>query len=118
MHLNNEISDLENQERKEVYRILRQLTSRLARYADLLSIYHTIVGEYDFARAKAKLAVDINGEYPIVHDKAFVHLVNAYHPLLYLYNRRADKPTIPVSISLDESKRILVISGPNAGVKQ
>jgi DNA mismatch repair protein MutS2 len=75
------------------------------------------VGEYDFARAKAKFAVDVNGEYPIVHDKAFVHLVNAYHPLLYLYNKRADKPTIPVSISLDENKRILVISGPNAGGK-
>lgn len=117
MHLNNEISDLENQERKEVYRILRQLTSQLSKYADLLNIYHTIVGEYDFTRAKAKFAVDINGEFPLVHDKAFVHLVNAYHPLLYLYNRRADKPTIPVSISLDESKRILVISGPNAGGK-
>lgn len=117
MHLNNEISDLENQERKEVYRILRLLTSRLSQYAALLHIYHAVVGEYDFARAKAKFAIDINGEYPVVHDKAFVHLVNAYHPLLYLYNKNTDKPTIPVSISLDDSRRILVISGPNAGGK-
>ena len=117
MHLNNEISDLENQERKEVYRVLRLLTSRLSQYAALLNIYHAVVGEYDFARAKAKFAIDINGEYPVVHDKAFVHLVNAYHPLLYLYNKNTDKPTIPVSISLDDSRRILVISGPNAGGK-
>ncbi|MGC4232850.1 MAG: DNA mismatch repair protein MutS [Niabella sp.] len=117
MHLNNEISDLENQERKEVYRILRLLTSRLSQHAALLNVYHAVVGEYDFARAKAKFAIDINGEYPVVHDKAFVHLVNAYHPLLYLYNKNTDKPTIPVSISLDDSRRILVISGPNAGGK-
>ncbi|GAB3416734.1 endonuclease MutS2 [Niabella aquatica] len=117
MHLNNEISDLENQERKEVYRILRQLTSRLSQHAALLNIYYAVVGEYDFARAKAKFAIDINGEYPVVHDKAFVHLVNACHPLLYLYNKNTDKPTIPVSISLDENRRILVISGPNAGGK-
>ncbi|MCH5597879.1 DNA mismatch repair protein MutS [Niabella ginsengisoli] len=117
MHLNNEISDLENQERKEVYRILRQLTAKLSAYAPLLNVYHAVLGEYDFARAKAKFAADINGEYPVVHDKAFVHLVNAYHPLLYLYNRKTDKKTIPVSISLDESRRILVISGPNAGGK-
>ncbi|WP_346238551.1 endonuclease MutS2 [Niabella insulamsoli] len=117
MPLNNEIADLENQERKEVYRILRQLTARLSAHADLLHIYHAVLGEYDFARAKARFAIQINGEYPVVHDKAFVQLVQAYHPLLYLYNKKAGKETIPVSIQLDESRRILVISGPNAGGK-
>jgi DNA mismatch repair protein MutS2 len=117
MSLNNEVSDLENQERKEVYRILRQLTARLSSFAPLLNVYHAVLGEYDFIRAKAKFGIDINGEYPVVFDKAHVHLVNAYHPLLYIYNRRSQKPTIPVSISLNESRRILVISGPNAGGK-
>ena len=76
-----------------------------------------VVGEYDFIRAKAKLAADIQGEYPAVLDKAHVQLIQAYHPLLYLYNQKTKKPTIPVSITLDETKRILVISGPNAGGK-
>jgi DNA mismatch repair protein MutS2 len=117
IELNNQVHELENDERKEVYRILRELTGKLSVYAALLSTYHSIVGEYDFIRAKAKLAADIRGEFPVVHDKAGIHLVNAYHPLLYLYNQRSNKPTIPVTLTLDENKRILVISGPNAGGK-
>lgn len=117
IELNNAVFELENEERKEVYRILRQLTSRLSSYSDLLDTYHSIVGEYDFIRAKAKLALDVKGEFPAVVDKAHVHLVNAYHPLLFLYNQRSQKPTIPVTLTLDENKRVLVISGPNAGGK-
>jgi DNA mismatch repair protein MutS2 len=117
IQLNNEVTELENDERKEVYRILRELTSQLSSFAGLLGLYHTICGEYDFMRAKARLAVDIKGEYPVVVDRAHVQMVKAYHPLLYLYNQRSSKPTIPVDLTLDESKRILVISGPNAGGK-
>ncbi|SHE31249.1 endonuclease MutS2 [Flavisolibacter ginsengisoli] len=115
--LNNQLHELENAERKEVYRILKQLTKQLSAYSALLSVYHTVVGEYDFIRAKAAFAIDIKGEYPLVSDKALVHLVKACHPLLYLYNLRAGKPTIPVDLTLDEKNRVLVISGPNAGGK-
>ncbi len=117
VELNNEIYSLENEERKEVLRILRQLTAHLAVYAELLKTYYVVVGEYDFARAKAKFAIDINGEFPMVLDKAHIELKNAYHPLLYLYNKKSGKTTIPVSITLDDKSRILVISGPNAGGK-
>ncbi|MFL5774391.1 MAG: endonuclease MutS2 [Flavisolibacter sp.] len=117
MELNNLVYELEDAEKREVYRILKQLTKDLSVYADLLSTYHSIVGEYDFIRGKATFAADINGEYPVVTDKAHIHLVKACHPLLYLYNRRSGKPTIPVDISLDDKNRILVISGPNAGGK-
>lgn len=115
--LNNLIYELEHAEQREVYRILKELTGSIAVYASLLTSYHVVLGEYDFIRAKAKLATEVNGEYPVVQDKAHVHLVNAYHPLLLLYNKKSAKPTIPVSLTLDESKRILVISGPNAGGK-
>ncbi|MDF2187821.1 MutS2/Smr-associated SH3 domain-containing protein [Paraflavitalea sp. CAU 1676] len=117
IELNNEIFSLENEENREVYRILRELTAKLSVYAPLLKTYYDILGEYDFIRAKSKLAVDVNGNLPVLSDKAHVHLVQAYHPLLYLYNKRSQKPTMPVQVTLDEKNRILVISGPNAGGK-
>ncbi len=117
IELNNQVYELGNDERKEVYRILRELTHRLSVHASLLTAYYRVTGDYDFIRAKAKLALEVKGEYPVVDEKAGVHMVNAIHPLLYLYNQKSGKPTIPVHISLDENNRILVISGPNAGGK-
>jgi DNA mismatch repair protein MutS2 len=117
IELNNDVFSLEHEEKKEVYRILRELTARLSVYASLLKIYSDVLGEYDFIYAKAKLAIDVNGNYPLLVDKAHVHLVQAYHPLLYLYNKKNQKPTIPTNITLDERNRILVVSGPNAGGK-
>ncbi len=116
-HLNNDIFSLENEERREVYVILQQLTTKMRAYHSLLTIYHGIVGEYDFVRAKAMLALDYNGNLPALHDKSIIKLSNAVHPLLFIYNERLKKSTIPVNLSLDEKNRILVISGPNAGGK-
>lgn len=115
--LNNSIFSLENDEQKEVYRILRKLTRDISAYSSLLKTYHSMAGEYDFIRAKAKFAIEYNGNYPVVLDKAHAKLVQACHPLLYLYNKANNKPTIAVDINLNEKQRILVISGPNAGGK-
>jgi DNA mismatch repair protein MutS2 len=117
IELNNEIYSLENEERREVYRILQQLTAKLSMYAPLLKTWHQVLGEYDFINAKAKLALDMNGNFPMLQDKAHVQLIQAYHPLLYLYHQKSKKTTIPVDVMLDEKRRILVISGPNAGGK-
>ncbi|MFL5788660.1 MAG: endonuclease MutS2 [Flavisolibacter sp.] len=117
IELNNELYALENSERKEVYRILKELTKNLSVYASLLRTYHSIVGEYDFIRGKALLALDMNGDFPVVTDAAHVHLVKACHPLLLLYNQAANKKTVPVDVTLEDRNRILVISGPNAGGK-
>jgi len=117
IELNNDVFALENEEIKEVQKILRALTAKLSVYAPLLQQYIQIIGEYDFIRAKAKLAINMNANLPNVIDKALVQLIDAYHPLLYLYNKDSGKKTIPVSIHLDDKNRILVISGPNAGGK-
>ncbi len=115
--LNNEVFSLENEEIREVQRILRALTAKLSVYSSLLQGYLEVIGEYDFIKAKAKLALDMNGQLPELMDKAHLELKDAYHPLLFLYNKASGKKTIPVTITLDDKNRILVISGPNAGGK-
>jgi len=115
--LHNEIFSLEIKEGREVYKILQALTLKLSIYAPLLKTYHNVLGEFDFIKAKAKLAIDIDGNYPTLHDRAFLNLKKACHPLLYLYNKLSGKVTVPVNVTLDDAHRILVISGPNAGGK-
>lgn len=117
IQLNNDVFSLESEENKEVQRILRELTKRLSPYAELLKTHLQIIGEFDFVKAKAKLAIDMNGNLPNLIDKAIVEVKDAYHPLLYLYNKSNNKKTIPVSLSLNDKDRIIVISGPNAGGK-
>lgn len=117
IELNNDLFELEGEESREVYRILRNLTATLSVYATLLASYHHILGEFDFIRAKARLAVDMGGNLPQVSDHSQVKFTEGYHPLLYLFNKAHHKPTIPTSISLNDQQRILVISGPNAGGK-
>lgn len=117
IELNNDVYSLENDERKEVLRILRELTTRLSVYAPLLKTYHDVLGLFDFIRAKAKLAFDMHAHHPNIVDKAVLDLKEAYHPLLFLYNKSNNKHTTPISVKFDEDNRILIISGPNAGGK-
>jgi DNA mismatch repair protein MutS2 len=117
IELNNDVFSLENEERAEVQRILRALTARLSVHSPLLMRYHDILGEYDFIRAKARLGAEMGAVRPQLRERSGVHLIKAFHPLLLLYNRKSGKPVVPVTLTLDEKQRILVISGPNAGGK-
>jgi DNA mismatch repair protein MutS2 len=117
IELNNDVFNLEHEETREIHRILRALTAKMSVYAPLLTSYLAVAGEYDFIRGKAKLALDMNGQFPNLVDKAHLHLIDAYHPLLLLYHKASGKKTIPVTLTLDDKSRILVISGPNAGGK-
>ena len=117
IEINNEIFSLENDERDEEYRILKELTARLSVQSPLLKQYMEVLGEFDFIRAKAKFGLQLDAHLPKVVDSPGIKLVNAYHPLLLLYNKKLNKPVIPLDLTLDERNRILLISGPNAGGK-
>ena len=117
IELNNELYGLEQDEQREVQRVLRLLTATLSPYSALLLSYIQMVGIFDFIRSKAILAIDMNAHMPMVQNNATSELIDAYHPLLYLYNQVTGKKTIPVNLQLDDEARILIISGPNAGGK-
>jgi DNA mismatch repair protein MutS2 len=114
---NNEIRELENAERREIIKILTDFTDFLRpKLDDLLMSYH-ILGQIDFIRAKAKFAIEIEANKPVVFNKPCINWVNSKHPLLYLSLKDQNRKLIPLTIKLDEVQRILIVSGPNAGGK-
>lgn len=116
--LNFEFDQLMDDERKEIRKILANLTDFLRLRIDLIEEYQKIICEFDEINAKEKLARSINGLRPQINFKSQdTFLKEAYHPLLYLKNKEAKLKTVPQTFSLDSDKRLLVISGPNAGGK-
>jgi len=117
-HLNNQIRDLEFERRREIVRILTELTAALRPHVPLLLAYHGMLAKLDFVRAKALFAIDIEAEMPELSKEPEIRLVNARHPLLFLHGKRNPQAAVvPLNIRLDDRDRIVLVSGPNAGGK-
>lgn len=112
-----ELNHLELDEKEEVQRILNTLTHRIRPFAPLLSEYQDFLAHIDLTAAKAKYASDTNALLPEINTEKRLFLRDAYHPLLYLNNKRKGEKTYPQTIELALENRIIVISGPNAGGK-
>ena len=115
--LNNELAELFREEKREIHRILQQLTRDLVPYADWIAAWDKALGLLDHNRAKASLAIHMEASIPSLSSKPMLDLMVAYHPLLFLKNRAEKKATVPLSARLDKKQRVIVISGPNAGGK-
>lgn len=115
--LNNRLRDLAFERRREVVRILVELTDTIRPFVPILKTYHDFLAKLDFIRAKALFAKDVEGTLPMLSKDASLRLVNARHPLLYLNFRKERQTVVPLNISIDGSQRIIVVSGPNAGGK-
>lgn len=117
--LNNSIRDLEFAKKREVRRILLEVADLLRPYLRDLFSYHTLLTRIDFIRAKACLARELGAEMPSLVDEPALELVNARHPLLWLSAKKegASATVVPLNIKIDETDRIILVSGPNAGGK-
>lgn len=115
--INNDIFDLEQEERKEIYRILKNLSAFLRPYATGFKVFQDVLIQFDLIQAKARLSQKLNAQRPIIKDLPSIKIIKGRHPLLLLKNRVLGKSTIPFSLNLGEKNRILVLSGPNAGGK-
>lgn len=114
---NNRVRELEGDERREIMKILTEFTNIVRPMVpDILQSYE-FMADIDFIRAKALFAEQVKGIKPVVENVQQVDWAHAVHPLLYLSLQKQNKQVIPLDITLDEKKRILIISGPNAGGK-
>jgi DNA mismatch repair protein MutS2 len=112
-----ELSNLEYEEKEEITRILKQLSNNIRPFLPLLIQYQDFLSDIDVVAAKAKYANRINGILPKITEDRRLFFRDAFHPILYLNNKQKNEITYPQTFELSQEKRIIVISGPNAGGK-
>jgi DNA mismatch repair protein MutS2 len=115
--LQNEIAQLHFDETREMARILYEFAEFLRPFVPELIAGATFVGELDFNMAKAQVALDYIAGMPVISEDGSLQLRKARHPLLEKSLRKEGKDIVPLTLTLTPEKRILLISGPNAGGK-
>lgn len=113
---NNEIRELEHEEKREVIRILKALTDEFRTQLPIIKTSFRFLAQIDFIRAKAKFSLEINADKPILEKQPELTWYHAKHPLLYL-SLKGKRDVVPLSIELNSEHRMLLVSGPNAGGK-
>ncbi|MBQ4036384.1 MAG: Smr/MutS family protein, partial [Paludibacteraceae bacterium] len=114
---NNRIRELQADEKREIIRILTDMTNQIRPRVPEIEFSLAFLAEVDFIRAKARFATETNSVLPQISDTSELEWFNAVHPLLFLSHQRQGKSVVPLNIKLDAKDRILLISGPNAGGK-
>lgn len=117
VEMNNEIRELEYAERREIVRILTDFSNDIRPYLDDLFYSYNFLGEIDFIRSKALLAVEFSAIKPDFSANPVIDWFQAIHPLLMKTLKREKRKIVPLNIRLTPEKHILLISGPNAGGK-
>lgn len=116
LELNNQIRSLKLEERREIEKILTNLTDLIRER--LPEIQQTIqaLARLDFIYAKARFSQEINGSQPAINQKNWLEIIKGKHPLLVL-RHDSSRPVTPLDLTIGENFNTLVISGPNAGGK-
>ena len=114
---NNRIRELEAEEKREIIAILSTFSAELRPQVSQLLQAYDFLGEMDFIRAKAELAVRMGGIKPVFVERPVMDWGTAVHPLLEMSLRKHGRKMSPLDIEIDGNRRILLISGPNAGGK-
>jgi len=114
INLNNEITELHFEEKREIEKILRELAKQLIEHIDELRTNIDILSEIDFVQAKARYAIEIIADKPIIKGSK-LNLIDAFHPVLLQTHKRSE--VVPLNLFIGEKYNTLVISGPNAGGK-
>ncbi len=116
VELNNRINMLFQEERLEIDRILRALTAEIAERADTLVENTRLIGKLDAMHAAAQLAALTDSAPPLIGEEPGFSLVDARHPLLIAQFGAVDK-VVPMTVSLDDNRHAILVTGPNTGGK-
>lgn len=114
---NNRIRELENEEKREIIRILTEFTDYIRPQAQDILMSYDFLAEIDFTYAKASFSLQTGAIKPAMTDKCNIDWARAVHPILKLSLEKHGKQVVPLDIELNHRQRILIISGPNAGGK-
>ncbi len=117
VELDNQIKELKFAEGREILKILLDFSDFVRPYVPELTGAAEFLGEIDFLMAKAQVSLDIIAGMPIISDGGQMNIRKARHPLLEKALKRERKEIVPLTVSLNPQKHILLISGPNAGGK-
>ena len=117
VELNNQVRELMFAQQREILRILREFTDFLRPYLPELLDGARFIGEIDFIRAKALVALQMEAGKPIISEDGTLKIVKGRHPVLEAALKKEKKQIVPLTLTLTPDKHILVISGPNAGGK-
>ena len=117
VEVNNRIRELENEERREIIRILTEFTNFVRPFYDDILNSCLLVAKIDAIRAKALFSIEIKAIKPYLYSDCRIDWYEARHPLLEKSLTRQGKKIQPLNIRLNKKQRILLISGPNAGGK-
>jgi DNA mismatch repair protein MutS2 len=115
--LNNELVRLRDLEQVEITKVLFSISEELREERAALEAMAAAVGRIDFIAAKARLAISQNAIEPRINNAGRLTLKNARHPLLEASLKAQGAPIVPISMELDADRRVMVVSGPNAGGK-
>lgn len=114
VELNNTINILENEEREEEKRILRDLTAFIANHKVELEENLEVIKELDLYSSIATFSLKFDCVRPEITDDGELDIKDAINPFIYLTKK---EKTVPIDISLKNDKMAMIISGPNAGGK-
>ncbi|MEP7146304.1 MAG: endonuclease MutS2, partial [bacterium] len=114
INLNNELTELHFEEKREIEKILRELAQQLSLHIDEIRSNVGILSEIDFIQAKARYAIETISVKPHINNDN-LKLINALHPVLLQTHKRAE--VVPLNLNIGKEYNTLVISGPNAGGK-
>ncbi len=114
---NNRVRELEGEERKEIIRILTDFTNKVRPHSKEILDSYRFLAKIDLVQAKQKLADTFKAIEPEAEDRPLIDWTRAVHPLLQLSLEKKQEKVVPLDITLTPEKRILIISGPNAGGK-